>query len=170
MTRPRIFLLLLLAGFLLPACVVPSARAESYAELRQAYTQLTQSSDRQRLRSNWEGLLQRFDQFVGEHPLDARLDKVFFLQARTWDGLARASGRAADARQAEARYLAMTSRFPASNLADDALLNAGRITESLLHDQAAAVDYYRRLVRDLPYGDMVAEARQRLAELDPADN
>lgn len=170
MTRPRIFLLFLLAGFLLPACVVPSARAESYTELRQAYTQLTQSSDRQRLRSNWERLLQRFDQFVGEHPLDARLDKVFFLQARTWDGLSRASGRTADARQAVDRYLAMTSRFPASNLADDALLNAGRITESLLHDQAAAVGYYRRLVRDLPYGDMVPVARQRLAELDPADN
>ncbi|MBN1956593.1 MAG: N-acetylmuramoyl-L-alanine amidase [Desulfuromonadales bacterium] len=141
------------------------AAAETYADLRADYFELSSSTQLQRQRGNWERLLERFDRFVAQHPLDPQLEKILFLQARTWDGLSKASGRQTDAQQAIDRYLAMAEHFPHSHLADDALFHAGQAAEYRLQDRVTARLYYQRLVTGMPDGDMVAEAAKRLSVL-----
>ncbi len=142
-----------------------STAADSYQVLRQEYQRLTTSAQLQRQRANWEHLIARFDRFVGNEPQSPYIDNAYFLRARTQDGLARASGRTSDARLAIDHYAHMAERFPTSRFADDALYHAGQLAEDRLRDQAGAVRFYRRVVREMADGDMVSEARKRLAVL-----
>ena len=141
------------------------AAAEDYSALRADYQQLVKSAQLQRQRANWERLIDRFQGYVAANPYSGDRHKAQFLLARTWDGLARASGSRADARQSVEHYLLMADRFPDSRLTDDALFLAGQITENQLADEAAAYALYKRLVEQLPSGDMAGEALKRLAVL-----
>ncbi|MFO7576201.1 MAG: N-acetylmuramoyl-L-alanine amidase [Pelovirga sp.] len=141
------------------------AQSDSYRKLRQDYQQLITSTQQQRQRSNWEKLIGRFDRFISQQPRDPSLENAYYLRARTWDGLAQASGRSADAEQAIDHYLLLAAQFPSSRFADDALYLAGQIAENRLQDEPRAVRYYRRVVTETPAGDMVPDARKRLAAL-----
>lgn len=154
-----------LAVFFLLTGFVIDAVAESYSSLRSDYQKLSHSSQLQRQRINWEKLLRRFDNFISSNPLDPKLDKAMFLQARTWDGLSSASGRRNDAIEAITRYVAMAESYPQSRLSDDALFHAGQAAEQILKDKKQAYKYYARLVSSFPSGDMVRDARKRLATL-----
>jgi len=156
---------LFLAVFLLLTYFVIDSVAESYSSLRSDYQKLSHSSQLQRQRINWEKLLRRFDNYISRNPLDPKLDKAMFLQARTWDGLSSASGRRDDAIEAITRYVAMAESYPQSRLSDDALFHAGQAAEQILKDKEQAYKYYHRLVSSFPSGDMVSDARKRLATL-----
>lgn len=161
----KLFRFYLLSAALFVVLLSSTVLAETYSVLRSDYYKLNASAQLQRQRVNWERLLDRFDRFIGQHPLDDQLEKIFFLQARTWDGLSKASGNQSDAQEAVSRYLAMAERFPGSHLADDALFHAGQATEYRLKDRVTARLYYQRLVTRMPEGDMVTEAKKRLAAL-----
>lgn len=163
----KIILFLCLFHQLLISPAVNSAQAQvnSYAALRQDYQKLITSAQMQRQRSNWERLISGFDHFIAQRPRDASIEKAHYLRARTWNGLSQASGRGADAEEAIRLYLDLVTRFPHSRFADDALFHAGEVAQQHLNDQNRAIDYYRRAVNDTPTGDMVPEARKRLAAL-----
>lgn len=161
-----IWLVCLLQLFLLsPTTAVRSAQAESYPVLRQDYQQLITSAQLQRQRVNWERLINRFDRFIAQRPGDASIENAYFLRARTWDGLASVSGRSADAQEAIKLYLDLAARFPQSRFADDAFFLSGQLAENQLRDEQRAVRYYRQVISQTPAGDMVSEARKRLAAL-----
>ncbi|SEA66160.1 N-acetylmuramoyl-L-alanine amidase [Desulfuromusa kysingii] len=157
------FLLILLFSVL--ATLPCNTFAESYSGLRQEYQQLMKSSQLQRQRANWDKLIARFDRFVVQQPQNKDLERALFLKARLWDGLSSASGSGRDAREAIDQYQVMAKRFPRSRLADDALFLAGQIAENKLNDQAFAYGLYQQLVAQMPAGDMVAEAKKRIAVL-----
>ena len=150
---------------LFPIAGTSTAQTESYSALRQDYQQLVTSAQLQRQRANWERLISRFDRFIERNPRDASIENAYFLRARTWDGLSRASGRTSDAEEAISYYLNMANRFPLSRFADDALFHAGEVAEDRLNDRTSAVRYYRRVINEMPSGDMVPEARKRLNAL-----
>lgn len=158
-------LILLCVLFLLSAASVPAAQTQTYAEIRRDYHKLVKSSQLQRQRKNWERLIARFERFEQQHARHPDREKALFLRARTWDGLSKASGSREDAATAVRLYLEMVERYPGSRLADDALFSAGLAAEKRLVDQAAAYGYYQRLIQQLPAGDMVADAKLRLAAL-----
>jgi len=139
--------------------------AEDYSVLRHDYQQLIKSSQLQRQRSNWDRLIVRFDHFIAQQPYDSRIENVFFLLARTWDGLSRASGSQRDAREAVDHYIAMADQFPQSRFADDALFLAAQIVENQLKDQSEAYRLYHRLVTEMAGGDMAGEAQKKLISL-----
>ena len=139
--------------------------AESYADLRADYQELVLSKKLQGQRVNWEKLLRRFDRFIASGPRTTELEKALFLQARPWDGLSLVSGSSNDARAAVDRYLSMADAHPGSNLADDALFNAGQVCEDRLDADGEAYRYYDRLVTTMPNGDMVPDARRRIESL-----
>ncbi len=163
----KIYLLFCLLQLILlfPDATASLAQSESYSALRQDYQQLVTSAQLQRQRTNWERLINRFDRFIEQRPRDVSIENAHFLRARTWDGLSRASGRSADAEEAISHYLDMASRFPNSRFADDALFHAGEIAEGRLNDRVSAIRYYRRVINEMPSGDMVPEARKRLVAL-----
>lgn len=157
--------LICLITLLLMLILSSVAFADSYNQLRTDYLKLSQSSQLQRQRANWERLIKRFDRFIERNPHDRQLDKVTYLRARTQHGLSRASGSRGDASAAMQLFVAVANDFPRSNLADDALYNAGQISEHRLKDITNARLYYLRLVTRFPQGDMVDDAHTRLATL-----
>lgn len=161
----KLYRCLFLACVFISSVSVAEVGAESYATLRADYQTLSHSSQMQRQRLNWERLLKRFDHFISLNPLSADLDRALFLQARTWHGLANASGRKDDAAEAVSRYAAMADSFPDSRLSDDALFHAGQLAEFRLADEQQAYRYYQQLVTHFPVADMVRDARKRLSVL-----
>jgi N-acetylmuramoyl-L-alanine amidase len=139
--------------------------AENYIVLRHDYQQLVKSTQLQRQRTSWEQLIKRFDRFIDQQPNAREIEKAVFLAARIRDGLSRASGSDADARDAIDHYVAMVKRFPHSRFADDALFLAGQIAEDHLDDKALAYKLYQQLVLQIPTGDMAGEAQKKLAQL-----
>lgn len=139
--------------------------ADRYDVLRSDYHQLSRSPQLQRQRVTWERLLKRFDNFISQNPLSKKLDKAMFLQARTWDGLSRASGRKDDAEEALTRYVALSQRFPDSNLSDDALFYAGQAAEFRLKDKTRAAQLYQQIISRFPLGDKKGEALKQLEGL-----
>ena len=139
--------------------------AESYIVLRHDYQQLIKSAQLQRQRTNWERLIKRFDRFIDQQPNAREIEKAVFLSARIRDGLSRASGSDADARDAIDHYIAMVERFPQSRFADDALFLAGQVAEDHLHDNALAYKLYQQLALQMPKGDMAGEAQKKLTQL-----
>jgi len=160
-----LFFALLQLLLLFPAVDSSPAQVRSYEALRQDYQQLITSAQLQRQRANWERLISGFDRFIAQRPRDAAIENAYFLRARAWDGLAQASGARTDAEEAIRFYLDLVNRFPHSRFADDALFHAGEVAQQRLSDQSRAIDFYRRVINDTPTGDMVPEARKRLAAL-----
>ncbi len=142
-----------------------SGRAEDYTVLRHDYQQLIKSSQLQRQRGNWEKLIERFDRFSAQQPYDKNIENIFFLLARTWDGLSKASGSFSDTQTAVDHYINLVDQYPQSRLADDALFLAGQAAEFRLKDRQSAYGYYQRLVSEMPAGDMFADAQKRLSRL-----
>ena len=141
------------------------AFAEDFTTLRHDYHQLIKSSQQQRQRVNWEKLINRFSNFTAHQLQDKNIEKAFFLLARTWDGLSKASGRGSDAEKAIDHYIDLVDHFPYSYLADDALFSSAEIAEEQLDDQVMAYNFYLRLIKQVPHGDMVVAAQQNLDRL-----
>lgn len=159
----RILACFLVASFLLS---VPNVEAaDTYQEIRKDYQSLIKSSQLQRQRTNWEKIIKRLDRFEKRHPNYQNADDVLFLKAKTWHGLAYASGSTSDSRKARDIYLAVADRFSSSTLADDSLFRAAELSEDFLSDFPGAYDAYRRVVEDYPSGDMYEKAKKRLAGL-----
>jgi len=163
-----LFLTLLHLLLFFPAADSSPAQVKSYTALRQEYQQLITSAQLQRQRTNWERLITSFDRFIAQRPRDAAIENAYFLRARTWDGLAQASGARTDAEEAIHHYLDLADRFPTSRFADDALFHAGEVAQQRLRDRNRAIELYRRVVNDTPTGDMVSEAHKKLAGLSVA--
>ena len=141
------------------------ALAEDFSVIRHEYRQLIKSPQLQRQRTNWEKLIERFDHFTSQQPRDKNIEKGYFLLARTWDGLSKASGSRIDSKKAINHYLDFVDRFPHSRLADDSLLLAAQIAEQQLDDKVAAYNLYLQLVTQVPNGDMAGEAQKKLDHL-----
>ncbi len=157
---------LLLMLFLVFLIAIPGGvLAEDFTALRHDYQQLVKSSQLQRQRTNWEKLIVRFDRFTLQQTRDKNIEKAFFLLARTWDGLSKASGSRRDAEEAVNHYLDMAERFPHSRLTDDALFLAAQIAEQQLNDKVVAYNFYLQLIKQVPDGDMVGEAQKNLDRL-----
>ena len=139
--------------------------AEDFSTLRHDYQQLLKSPQLQRQRKNWEKIIDRFAYFTAHQTQNKNIVKGFFLLARTWDGLSKASGSRNDARKAIDHYIDMADRFPHSYLADDALFSAAEIADLQLDDQARAYNFYLRLIKQMPHGDMVVAAQKNLDRL-----
>jgi N-acetylmuramoyl-L-alanine amidase len=139
--------------------------AADFSTLRHDYQQFLKSSQLQRQRKNWEKLIDRFSYFTIHQSQDKNIEKGFFLLARVWDGLSKASGRRSDAAKAIDHYIDLVDRFPHHYLADDALFSAAEIAEQQLGDQVLAYNFYLRLIKSIPHGDMVVAAQKNLDRL-----
>jgi len=159
------YLLSLVLILLLSVSLSGEVLAGDFSTLRHDYHQLIKSSQLQSQRRNWEKLIDKFTYFTTHHPRDKNIEKGFFLLARTWDGLSKASGSRRDAGAAVNHYVDLADHFPRSYLADDALFAAAEIAEQQLHDRVMAYNFYLRLVKQIPRGDMVVAAQKNLDRL-----
>jgi N-acetylmuramoyl-L-alanine amidase len=84
---------------------------------------------------------------------------------KTTAGLYSVSRVKTDAERAVELFEQMAQTYPDSSLADDALLQAGKLLEDSLGSKQRAFIIYERLVKTLPEGDMVNKAKGRMTAL-----
>ncbi len=152
-------------------CLLSSSHAfaesveTAYQKARDAYHSLQNSSRKQMYREQWERVYSQFEAVHESFPKTKRGADALYMCAKTTAGLYSVSRIKPDAERAVELFELMADRYPDSSLADDALLQAGKLEEEALGDKERAFIIYYRLVKKHPSGDMVGKANLRLAIL-----
>ena len=143
----------------------PPGEAEAlYQKARTEYYSLQGSRRKQRYRSNWLRCIRRFEQVYKTFPESDRADDALFTIGSLYEALNRYSGRPSDLSLAVSAYQRLTALYPSSRLADDAQFRIGVIHQKD-KDYEEAYESFAKVEKRFPNGDMVSEARKRLARL-----
>jgi N-acetylmuramoyl-L-alanine amidase len=172
MKRIVIFILSLL-WLLSPVTVFAESSEQAYQKARDAYYSLQDSSRKQMYRENWEDVYDKFESVYQRFPKTRRGADSLYMCGKTMAGLYTVSRIKPDAQRSVDLFVQMAETYPESSLADDALLQAGKLMEEVLVDKSAAYVLYKQLVKVQSSGDMVGKAKARLAALAsyaPVDN
>lgn len=138
---------------------------QSYREARDAYYALQNSARKQMYRDQWQRVIDKFKAVHDQFPQHRRAVDGLYMAARALDGLYDISRVAEDARLAAQGFQQVADRYPASSLADDALLRSGELHETVLGQPHQAYRDYQRLLTLQPDGDMAGAARSGLERL-----
>lgn len=161
----RIVLIITLLLLLSPALVFAASAEKDYQKARDAYYSLQNSSRKQMYREQWERVYSKFESVYERFPDHKRGADALYMCGKTTAGLYRVSRIKPDAERATELFEQMAELYPNSSLADDALLQAGKLQEETLGNRERAFIIYDRLVKKHPKGDMAGKARTRLRVL-----
>ena len=137
----------------------------AYRKARDAYDALQTAPRKQKFRSEWEKVLNRFMAVYEHDPKGPRAGEALFMAGKTLSGLYRISQVDDDAWTAVTMYEHVARDTPASSLGDDALVLAAELLEGPLATPEEAYLRYRRITEQFPNGDKVTHARQKLKAL-----
>jgi N-acetylmuramoyl-L-alanine amidase len=116
-------------------------------------------------RENWENVFDKFESVYQRFPKTRRGSDSLYMCGKTIAGLYAVSRIKPDAQRSVDLFVQMAETYPESSLADDALLQAGKLMEEVLVDKSAAYALYKQLVEVQSSGDMASKAKARLAAL-----
>lgn len=164
----KFIFLILLVFFALPAWAAPPRAVDvepAYRQAREAYDALQTAPRKQKFRSEWEKVLNRFMAVYERDQQGPRAGDALFMAGKTLSGLYRISQVDDDAWTAVTMYEHVARDVPSSSLGDDALVLAAELLEGPLAAPEEAYLRYRRITEQFPNGDKVAIARQKLKTL-----
>lgn len=140
---------------------------QRYENAKQTMEALRADRRRSCWRQPWEDLQEDFLQVYRSRPNKTVTAAALFRAGISARSLADCSRLAADYRTARTLLLRVPDEFPGSALADDALLEAARISADKLKDRAEALRLLARLEKDCPRGDMRPQAEALRRDLAP---
>ncbi len=135
--------------------------ALSYQSANKSYVELFRDPSRKKYRQYWLEVIREYSTIAEKYPDSAFAPNARFKSAKLYVQLYNYAGRKSDLNKASEIYQSIARDYPRSSLADDALLNAGKIAESL-GNKSQAQALYRRIDREFPQGDMAGAARARI--------
>lgn len=140
---------------------------QRYENAKQTMEALRADKRRACWREPWEDLQEDFLQVYRSRPGRTVSAAALFRAGISARSLADCSRLAADYRTAHTLLLRVPDEFPGSALADDALLEAARISADKLKDRAGALRLLARLEKECPRGDMRPQAAALRRDLAP---
>lgn len=140
-----------------PAPADPSVAA--FVALKKDVEELRQDPEKKKFRHNYEKLIVRLQAIANTHKEGSRADDCAFVAAQLLEELASVSVVSADRDAAIDAFASMAERFPKSNLKDDALLAAARLTTDVVRGRA-----FVDAVAAMPVADVKKEALALRAE------
>jgi len=143
----------------------PNSGDTEYESARRVYYALKGSAQRQRFRHHWIKAIAAFNRVQAVAPSGPHAAAALFNTAALWRDLFVVSRLGSDGRQAEAAFARLAALYPASALADDALLGQARLVSAHAAERERAVHVLGDLLARYPGGDMAASARTLLARL-----
>lgn len=146
----------------------PSAAAKAYHEGRVAFYALKSDPELQKFRHHWTRAIKAFDAVVTRFPKSPEAVKALYTAAGLYADLYEISRRPSDIDDALARFLRVRELYPASTLADDALLEAADI-HAYRGRRKDAVELLRTVTAEYAKGDRIAVAKTKLASLGGAE-
>ncbi|MGK2906065.1 MAG: N-acetylmuramoyl-L-alanine amidase [Desulfuromonadales bacterium] len=163
--KPIFVCILVMACLVFPAMVLAESAEQAYQKARNDYRSLQDSSRKQMYREQWQGVYKQFESVYKRFPQSSRGAEALYMCGKTTAALYSVSRIKPDAERAVALFEQMAETYPDSSLADDALLQAGKLLEDVLGNKQGAYIIYERLVKNLPQGDMVNKAKARMSAL-----
>jgi len=160
---PKLLLLL----FLLVALPLPAVSADAeqaYRKAKEGYRELLASPKQQLYRDRWQKVIDGFLRVNRTYPQHRRAADALYQAGKAVQGMYRVSLVKDDALRAVELYDSLARDYPQSTLADDALLLAAGVAESL-GDFSGAYRRCDEAARRYPQGDMAADARAKLLAL-----
>lgn len=154
-------LLLLLAG----ATPAIAAESKAYKKARAGYDALLASQQKQLYRENWLRVIESLTALDETKPADDRAPTALLLAGKAWQGLWNVSRNAQDGQKAVETYDLLAQKYPEESLADDALVLAAGVLETVLNNPAQAYLRYQQASERYPKGDMHALAEKKLRAL-----
>jgi N-acetylmuramoyl-L-alanine amidase len=119
-----------------PAHARGDASEAAYAALKKDADELRRDPEKRKFRHNYEKIVDRLQQASKKHKAGARGDDCAYIAAQLLEELASVSRLSVDKNAAAAAYAELAKRFPSSNLRDDALVSAARLTTDVVQGRA----------------------------------
>jgi len=160
-----VFAALLLLGL---ATVAMASAQDAYVRGVSAFKSLLASEKRSGLRAEWLAVMKPFEQSLAAAPKGEYAPKSLYFLGRSYEEMARRSFVKADRKAALDAFDRMLAGFPKHEWADDSLYRKGLIWQELAKDSSQAEKSFKAVIDTYPKGDMVPEARQRLAQMGDA--
>ena len=168
MKRSVKFSLLLLALAVSPVLSLPASAAQKhqalYEEAFKLYRQLDSNPEKAKNAETWDLIGRTFYRIYRENPKGENAPISLFIAAKVHETKGLRFRSPKDGQKALAYSLELVRRYPKSSLADDAQFRAGRILERR-GEKTRAYVAYRKIVRQMPRGDMYPRARKKLVLL-----
>jgi N-acetylmuramoyl-L-alanine amidase len=121
----------------------------SFMSLKKDVEELRQDPERKKFRHNYEKLIVRLQAVANTHKEGSRADDCAFVAAQLLEELASVSVVSADKEAAVDAFASMAERFPKSNLKDDALIAAARLTDDVVRGRGFVDSVLLMAVADL---------------------
>ena len=139
----------------------PDPSIAAFVTLKKDVEDLRRDADKKQFRHNYEKLIVRLQALANTHKEGSKADDAAYVAAQLLEELYYVSRVQADKQAALDAFIAVADRFPKSNLADDALLAAARLTT----DDAQARRLLERVVAMGKAADLKDAAAAQLAQL-----
>lgn len=161
--------LAVVAALLLPARAGLAASASSaddaFFKAKEAYLSLKDDPKRRKYRDQWMKVAERFERVADKHADSPRAADSLYNVAKLYSDLYRVSLARRDLKASMEAWARLYTKYPKSNLADDAHLERGRIFRDRKGDIATArAEFEAALALK---GDMRHEAKRELTALGP---
>lgn len=157
------FLLLLILIF------VPAAHAKDrgeflYNEAFGLYKSLASDPEKSKNKEIWNVLGEAFYSVYVSYPNSDKAENALFLAGRTYEEVGKRFNSFEDYDRATIYSRLFVKNYPDSKLTDDAQIRVARIAETRGRKSDAYLEY-KKIVKEIPKGDMYSIAKSKLAEL-----
>lgn len=162
--RYCLFLIIVL-GVCSTSVVAKSSPDGEYQAARNAYIALTKDTKKQQYRHHWDKVILNLQRFAERYPSHNKAPSAYYLLGKACSGLYAISLSKPDAQRAVYFFNILSTQYPRSSLADDALYLQAEIEYSTLNNSDKARQYCEQILRQYPQGDRTTKARLLLNKL-----
>jgi len=135
-----------------------------YARANSAYQSFWLDETAKTNRANWLNLISSFEKVYQTYPNSSAAPKSYLMAGKLSYYCYKYFSNKADYNRGMNNLNALLSRYPNSDLADDAIFYVGELYLKAGQQKDAAY-YYRRVIQKYPKGNVSRDARQRLEQL-----
>ncbi len=137
-----------------------------FGETLKLYKELAITPKNQQNKEIWNTLAEAFYGIHKSYPTSKKAPNALFLAGKLYEEIGDRFNSQHDYRKAIEISREFVNTYPLNNLADDAQLRIARIVEKIGTKSEAYLEY-EKIVYDMPQGDMIYAARNKLGELSP---
>ncbi len=158
----NITLILIISGAFFPEETKASDQ-RMYQQAKNRYYSVKRSDSRVRRLDRWESAASRLYQVLIESPNGAYAPRAAFLLANLYEHIYKKRDYNNSLERSIYYYNYVADLHRSSSLADDSLMNLGKIYKDLLDDDAKARTFFLQIIDRYPRGDMAPGARSELS-------
>lgn len=137
-----------------------------FGETLTLYRTLAADPQKSQSKEIWDTIAKAFYSVYENYPNSNKAPNSLFLSGKMYEEIGERFDSTEDFRKSIRVSRQFVSTYPMNDLADDAQIRVARIVEKIGKKSEAYLEY-KKIVDDLPEGDMIYAAKNKLGELSP---